>query len=301
MTLSPLRQGPESHRTGTAAGQKTSYGAEADLAVPRQTTDDLQADSGKAPEVEAATVGVTIVIDDITRERKLESRFRLFQRYLSPTVIERLPDDPQQLELGGIRQEIACLFADLRGFVDFSKRHPPEKLVEILNKYLGVGAEAVLSEEGTLDKFVGDAVVAFFNAPLAQEDYVMRAVRTAIKIQETTAQLRERLAPEYELAYGIGISVGAAIVGNIGTPRRLDYTAIGPSVNLANRLQDVAKPGQILLTAEAYERTKEHIVARPVRLEGLPGSQGPTEAYLLLGLTASATPLPSFPTMSNRS
>jgi class 3 adenylate cyclase/DNA-binding response OmpR family regulator len=290
MNLSPLRQGPESHRAGAGAVREKSHRAQLD-----------SAGSGQASKTGPAIGGVTIVIDDVTRQRKLESRFRLFQRYLSPTVIERLPDDPQELKLGGVRQEIACLFADLRSFVDFSMQHPPEKLVEILNKYLGAGAEAVLSEEGTLDKFSGDAVVAFFNAPLAQADYVMRAVRTGIKIREAAAQLRTRLAPEHQLTYGIGISVGTAIVGNIGTPRRLDYTAIGPSVNMANRLQAAAKPAQILLTAEAYERAREHIVARPILLEGLAGSQGPIEAYVLLGLAASAASQPSPPTRSKSS
>jgi len=229
--------------------------------------------------------GVTVVIEDLTRQRKLESRFRLFQRYLSPTVIERLPDDPQELKLGGVRRDIACLFADLRGFVDFSVRHPPEKLMETLNKYLGVGAEAVLDEEGTLDKFQGDAVVAFFNAPLTQQDYVLRAVRAAVKIRETTTQLHARVAPAHRLRYGIGVSVGEAIVGNIGTPQRLDYTAIGSSVNMAKRLQAAAAPGQILLTPQVYERTIDHVTARPLVLEGVTGPEGPIHAYELLDLS----------------
>jgi class 3 adenylate cyclase/DNA-binding response OmpR family regulator len=283
VNLAPLRLSSENHATKVAAGQVTDHSAHAD-----------PSGLGKATRAEAGIGGVTIVVDDVTTQRKLESRFRLFQRYLSPNVIERLPDDPQELELGGVRQEIACLFADLRGFVDFSIRHPPEKLVETLNEYLGAGAEAVLSEEGTLDKFVGDAVVAFFNAPLAQEDYVMRAVRAAIKIREATAQLHKKLDPGHQLTYGIGISVGTAIVGNIGTPRRLDYTAIGPSVNMANRLQAVAEPGQILMTAEVYGRVKEQIIAHPILLENLTGSQAPTTAYALVGLAASPS-LPSPP------
>jgi len=283
VTLSPLRHAPEGHRTAVASDQQAEGSPPEVFGEPRHLQD-----------AESAISGVTVVIDDVTRQRKLESRFRLFQRYLSPTVIERLPDDPQELELGGVRQDIACLFADLRGFVGFSSQHPPEQLVEILNMYLGAGAEAVLAEEGTLDKFVGDAVVAFFNAPLVQEDYAMRALRAAINLRDAAAELRASLAPEHQLAYGIGISVGTAIVGNIGSKQRLDYTAIGPSVNLANRLQAAAMPQQILLTREAYEMTKEHIVARPILLEGQTASQGPTEAYELLGLAESeATPPPA--------
>lgn len=258
---------------------------EIDLSLPSGRVANLRTTLSPLRQGTRPLDGVTIVIEDLTQQRKLESRFRLFQRYLSPTVIERLPDDPQELELGGVRQEIACLFADLRGFVDLSLRQPPEALVEILNMYLGIGAEAVLDQEGTLDKFVGDAVVAFFNAPLAQEDYVLRAIRAALEIRERTRQLHRRLPPRQRLAFGIGLSAGEAIVGNIGTPQRLDYTAIGPSVNMANRLQAAAKPGQILLTAEVYRLTGRHIQARPLALDAITNSYEQIQVFELLGLS----------------
>jgi PAS domain S-box-containing protein len=257
---------------------------EVDLSLPSGRVVNLRVTLSPLRQGTRPSEGVTIVAEDFTKQRKLESRFRLFQRYLSPTVIERLPDDPGELELGGIRQQVACLFADLRGFVNFSMRHPPESLVETLNEYLGVGATAILDEEGTLDKFVGDEVVAFFNAPLPQDDYALRAVRAALAIRERTLQLHEHLAPGDQLAYGVGISVGEAIVGNIGTPQRLDYTAIGPTVNLANRLQGAAKPGQILLTPEVYEQTKDCIRARPILLEGITAPEEKTEAFELIDL-----------------
>ncbi len=258
---------------------------EIDLPLPSGKVATLRATLSPLRQGTRPSEGVTIVIEDLTQQRRLESRFRLFQRYLSPTVIERLPDDPQELELGGLRQEVACLFADLRGFVSFSMQQPPETLVETLNMYLGIGAEAILNQEGTLDKFVGDAVVAFFNAPLAQEDYVLRAVKAALEIRERTGQLAQRLPPHRRLAFGIGISAGEAIVGNIGTPQRLDYTAIGPSVNMANRLQAAAKPGQILLTPEAYRRTEDHIQARPIVVEGITDLHEHIQAFELLGLS----------------
>ncbi len=257
---------------------------EVDLSLPSGRAVNLRATCSPLRQGTRQSEGVTIVVEDLTKQRRLESRFRLFQRYLSPTVIERLPDDPQELELGGVRQEIACLFADLRGFVSFSMRHPPESLVDTLNQYLGIGAKAVLDQEGTLDKFVGDAVVAFFNAPLAQERYALRAVRAAITIRKETLKLQARLAPENRLSYGIGISVGEAIVGNIGIPQRLDYTAIGPSVNMANRLQAAAKPGQILLTAEVYQQTRDTIRARPILLDGIPEPHEQTQAFELIDL-----------------
>jgi PAS domain S-box-containing protein len=230
------------------------------------------------------TQGVAIVIDDLTEQRRLESRYQLFQRYLSPVVIERLPDDPGELKLGGQRQEVTSLFADIRGFTDFSQQYDPETLVEVLNQYLDVGAKAILAEEGTLDKFMGDAVVAFFNAPLPQDDHILRAARAALKVQQGIIWLHRQVPPAYQLDYGIGIAVGDAVVGNIGTAQRLDYTAIGPSVNLARRLQEAAEPGQTLLTNAAFQRVQEHVEARPlppIRVEGI---NHPIEVYELLGL-----------------
>ncbi|MFL7793879.1 MAG: adenylate/guanylate cyclase domain-containing protein [Anaerolineae bacterium] len=230
------------------------------------------------------TQGIAIVLEDLTEQRKLESRYQWFQRYVSPAVIERLPADPQRLKLGGQRQEITSLFADIRGFTDFSLQHDPETLVEVLNQYLEVGAKAVLAEDGTLDKFMGDAVVAFFNAPLPQSDHILRAIRTALKIREGVEYLHQNIPTAYQLSYGIGITVGDAVVGHIGTAQRVDYTAIGPSVNLARRLQEAAAPGQILLTRLAYKRVQEHVETRllpPLQVEGI---NDPIETYELIKL-----------------
>jgi len=230
------------------------------------------------------TQGTAIVIDDITEQRRLESRYQLFQRYLPPAVIDRLPDDPYELKLGGQRQEITSLFADIRGFTDFSRQHDPETLVDVLNQYLAVGAEAVLDEEGTLDKIMGDCVVALFNAPLAQPDHILRAVRAALKIREGITLLHERLEPSYRLDYGVGINVGDVVVGNVGTAQQMNYTAIGSSVNLASRLQEAAEPGQILLSRTAYERVREYVEARELSPIQAAGFNEPIPVYELLGL-----------------
>ena len=259
-------------------------GFETEMLLPGRGQVNLRTSISPLKDANDETQGIAIVIDDLTERRRLEARYQLFQRYLSPAVIERLPDDPHELKLGGQRQEITSMFADIRGFTDFSQQQEPETLVEVLNQYLAIGAEAVLAEEGTLDKFMGDCVVALFNAPLPQADHVLRAVRAALKIQEGVALLHERMPPACRLAYGVGISLGDAVVGNIGTPRRLDYTAIGSSVNLARRLQEAASPGQILLTHTAYQRARKHIKARsltPIELEGI---NEPVTVYELLGL-----------------
>ena len=208
----------------------------------------------------------------------------MFRRYVSPAVIERLLEHPGELKLGGQRQEISSLFADIRGFTDFSRRNDPETLVDVLNRYLDVGAKAVLAEDGTLDKFMGDAVVALFNAPLPQPDHVLRAVRAASRMQQGVASLHPDLLPACRLGYGVGITVGDAVVGNIGTAQQMNYTAIGPSVNLARRLQEAAAPGQILLTRLAYQRVQEDVEARPLSPLRVEGINEPIEVYELLRL-----------------
>ena len=259
-------------------------GFETEMLLPGRGQVNLRTSISPLKDASDETQGIAIVVDDLTERRRLEARYQLFQRYLSPAVIERLPEDPSELKLGGQRQEITSLFADIRGFTDFSRQHDPETLVEVLNKYLTVGAEAVLAEDGTLDKFMGDCVVALFNAPLPQADHVLRAVRAALKIREGIALLHERLPPSYRLAYGMGINVGDAVVGNIGTLKQVNYTAIGSSVNLARRLQEAASPGQILLTHTTYQRARKHIQARPLTPIKVEGINEPVTVYELLGL-----------------
>jgi adenylate cyclase len=257
---------------------------ESEITLPERGLLHLRANLSPLKDANEETQGIAIVLEDLTEQRKLESRYQWFQRYVSPAVIERLPDDPQRLKLGGQRQEITSLFADIRGFTDFSLQCDPETLVDVLNQYLEVGAKAVLAEDGTLDKFMGDAVVAFFNAPLPQADHILRAIRVALKIQEGVTHLHQRLPTAYRLNYGIGITVGDAVVGHIGTAQRVDYTAIGPSVNLARRLQEAAAPGQILFTRLAYQRVQKHVEARPLPPLQVEGINEPIEAYELVKL-----------------
>ena len=257
---------------------------ESALALPEAGQLNLRTSLSPLKDSNDETQGTAIVIDDLTEQRRLESRYQLFQRYLPPAVIDRLPDDPYELKLGGQRQEITSLFADIRGFTDFSRQHDPETLVDVLNQYLAVGAEAVLDEEGTLDKIMGDCVVALFNAPLAQSDHVLRAVRAALKIREGITVLHEQLPAPFRLDYGVGVNVGDVVVGNVGTAQQMNYTAIGSSVNLASRLQEAAGPGQILLSRTAYERVKDYVEARSLPPIKAAGFDELIPVYELLGL-----------------
>ncbi len=196
--------------------------------------------------------GAAIVVDDLTEKRHLEATRAMFRRYVSPAVVDRLPANPDLLKLGGKRQEITILFADIRGFTHFSESISPEKLVDVLNQYLSAAADAILREEGTLDKFMGDAVMALFNAPLAQTDHARRAARAAIAMRDAVGQVHRRLPQELRLNYGIGIHTGEAVVGNVGTHQQMNFTAIGDAVNLAKRLQENAAGGQIIVSRATF-------------------------------------------------
>ena len=226
--------------------------------------------------------GVAIVMEDLTEKKRLEGQRRLFARMVSPELIEQL--DPDKLQLGGKRTEITALFADVEGFTSFSEGVDPELLVSVLNKYLSVAANAVLEHSGTIDKFMGDAVMAWFNAPVPQADHTLRAVRAALHIQQAVWDVHLELPREFHLSFRLGIHVGEAVLGLVGTPAHVNYTAIGDVINTAKRIQENALPGHILISAEAYAQVAAHVVARPVSPLSVKGKRQPVEVYELLGL-----------------
>jgi len=228
------------------------------------------------------TQGVAIVLEDLTERKKLEAQRRLFERMVSPAVIEQL--DPNSLQLGGKRADITVLFADIRGFTSFSEKLQPEKLVSILNRYLAAMAEAVLEHGGTIDKFMGDAIMAWFNAPVPQPDHTLRAVKTALAIRASVEKLYKDLTAESQLAFGVGIHYGEAVLGLIGTEKRLEYTAISDSVNTAKRVQENSAKNQILISKDAYERVKKQVDAKPHAEMTVKGKAQPLEVFEILGL-----------------
>ena len=219
-------------------------GLEISSYLPERGDIDLRFNLSPLKDAHQATQGVAIVLDDLTERKRLEAQRRLFEKMVSPAVIDQL--DPDALQLGGKRAMITTLFADVRGFTSFSERLAPEQLVSILNQYLAAAAEAILMQEGTVDKFMGDAVMAWFNAPIPQEDHTLRAVRAALGIRDAIAALHRQLPPEFHLGFGVGIHYGPAVLGLVGTEKRIDYTAIGDSINTAKRIQENA-----MITARA--------------------------------------------------
>jgi len=228
------------------------------------------------------TQGITIVLDDMTERKKLEAQRRLLERMVSPAVLDQI--NLNSFQIGGKKVDITCLFADIRGFTSYSEKQTPEDLVAVLNRYLAAAAEAVLAHEGTVDKFLGDAIMAWYNAPLPQPDHTLRAVKSALAIREAIEKLHKELPQKSHLDFGIGIHYGEAVLGWIGTEKRLEYTAIGDSINTTKRIQENSAKGQILISKNAYERVKEQIKAKPYAPLTVKGKTQPIEVYEVMGL-----------------
>ena len=228
------------------------------------------------------TQGVAIVLDDFTERKKLEAQRRLLQRMVSPAVLDQI--DPSSLQIGGKKVDVTALFADVRGFTAYSEKHSPEDLVAVLNRYLAACAEAVLDQEGTVDKFLGDAVMAWYNAPLPQPDHTLRAVKTALAICDAVAKLHGELPPEAHLSFGIGVHYGDAVLGWIGSEKRLEYTAIGDSINTAKRIQENSAKNQILISRMAYDRVRDDVQAKPAAPLVAKGKTQPIEVFEIVAL-----------------
>jgi class 3 adenylate cyclase len=215
------------------------------------------------------------------RIRELEEQTRdLLERYLPSQVAQYLIDDPARTNLGGDRREVTVLFADLRGFTALAERLPPERLIEVVNGYLALATEVILTYGGMLDKFMGDAVMALYNAPLDQPDHALRAVQTAFALRDSLQH--GRIEPV--LHFGFGVNTGDAVVGNVGSEALMNYTAIGDAVNLAFRLQEQAKPQQILMSRATYDRVKNAVEARSLGRMRLRRRAKEPEVYEALSL-----------------
>lgn len=203
-------------------------------------------------------------LTEIMRRRRVVN---VFKQYVAPQVVDKISKDRDfELVLGGENRHIAVLFVDIRGFTTMSESMQPEEVVEILNEYLSLTTKSIFDNGGTLDKFVGDATMAVFNAPFALDDYIFRAVCTAWDMRAGANELADKFEKRFgkSVAFGIGVNCGNAVVGNIGCEFRMDYTAIGDTVNTAARLESNAKRGQILISEEVYEAVKERVSVTPI-------------------------------------
>ncbi len=208
-----------------------------------------------------------------------------FQHYLNKSVMEQMLQNPEKLKLGGEKKEMTVLFSDIRGFTTLSERMAPEALVKFINSYLTPMTQIVFEEGGTLDKYIGDAMMAFWGAPLEQEDHAVRACRASVRflgeLTRLKAAWREQNLPEFDI--GVGINSGPMIVGNMGSDVRFDYTVMGDSVNLASRLEGTNKEYEtrILMSESTFTQAKDHVIARRLGAVRVKGKRKPVRIYEL--------------------
>ena len=185
----------------------------------------------------------------------------LFGRFVAPEVVHEIITGGVEIQLGGTVKEVTALFVDIRGFTAFSESNPPKQVVEMVNKYLALTSTAIQAHHGTIDKFIGDATMALFNAPGSVPDHALCAVRAAWMMKQNAEALRKEIKQDYgvDFHFGIGINTGNAVVGNMGSDFRMDYTAIGDAINTAARLESNATEGQIIISAETYEKVKNYV------------------------------------------
>lgn len=190
--------------------------------------------------------------------REEERKRGIYQRFLSPQIVDEIMNKAKTISLGGRRQNVTILFSDIRGFTEITEAKPPEYIVDLLNEYFAEMIDVIFKYGGTLDKFIGDGLMAVFGAPIYYKDHAKRGVAAALEMQERLKALnmRNRKRGFVELAVGIGVNTGSVIAGNIGSEKRMEYTVVGNGVNIANRLEGIAQGGQILITESTYNELK---------------------------------------------
>jgi len=195
------------------------------------------------------------------------------ERFLAPEVVEMVASNPSQVKLGGANQRVSIMFADIRGFTSLSETLPPDRVVEILNEYFTRVTEVIFDNGGTLDKYMGDGLMALFGAPFSKGHDAINAVKAALDIQSLMMELnRDATARHWpELRVGIGVNTGLVTAGNIGSPKRLDYTVIGDAVNVSSRLCSKAAAGQVLISESTTEEVQgkfDLVALEPMQMKG---------------------------------
>lgn len=238
-------------------------------------------------------VGSTVYNYITERKQKVMIK-EMFSRYVNPTVVDELVAHPEKLRLGGERKELTVFFSDIEKFTNISEDMQPERLVSILNEYLTAMTEIVFSFNGTLDKYEGDAIVAFWGAPIPQDDHALRACKASVAMQEEIAAMRERWQKENKpnLHVRIGLNTGEMIVGNMGGVDRFDYTVIGDSVNLGSRLESANKQYRtnIMMSESTYKKVRQEVIARELDVLVVAGKTEPIHVYELIGMTNGSLP-----------
>jgi adenylate cyclase len=221
----------------------------------------------------------TLAIKYVKEERNKKFVRGAFAKYVAPAVVDSILKDPAKLTVGGEKKDLTILFSDIRGFTTFSEKMDAKALSSFLNDYLGIMTEIVFANEGTLDKYIGDAIMAFWGAPLDQPRHAENACRAAVQMMQALAQNKDRFREQYgvEVDIGIGLNTGTVSVGNMGSSNNFAYTVIGDHVNLASRLEGLTKyyATSIVTTRFAFDSIKnsgrpepEHRILDFVKVKG---------------------------------
>ncbi len=230
----------------------------------------------------AATSLTTISYIAASEQKHKKYILGIFGRYVSKDVVDHLLKSEKAIELGGVEREVTALFADIRGFTSMSEKMTPHEVITLLNHYFGDMTDAVFAHDGTLDKFVGDALFAIWGTPLADKDHAYKAVTCALEIQKRLqTQHREDIPP---INLGIGICSGPAVVGNMGSSQRQEFTAIGDTINTSSRLSGMTSGGQIMITESTYILIKDKVEAKKLEPLKVKGKEKPLIVYEVVGL-----------------
>jgi adenylate cyclase len=228
----------------------------------------------------------------LTEQKEKKFIKQTFSKFVSKSVVDELLKYPEKLKLGGEKKILTVLFSDIRGFTSISEKVTPEALVDHLNEYLQEMTDVVIEYNGTLDKYVGDEIMAFWGAPIPQEDHALRACKAAVEMMNKLHKLNEKWMElgKPELDIGIGLNTGDMVVGNMGSSSRMDYTLMGDNVNLGARLEGTNKvyKTNIIISEFTYEHVKEDIIARELDLIRVKGKELPVKVYELIDIKSDS-------------
>jgi len=256
-----------------AQGTKTVAAGNFDVVLPVGSSDEIG--------------DLTESFNDMAKSLKEKEKIKhAFSSYVARQVVDEILKNPDGIMLTGERRDVTVIFCDLRGFTPLAERLPPEEVVTALNEFYGLMIETTIKNDGSINKFLGDAVMAIFGAPVAYPDHCIRAIKTALGMQAQVAELSARrvINGKPPIAIGIGVSAGEAVAGTVGAESQMEYTVIGDRVNLAARLESNAKPGQILISQETFDKVANAVKAHCLGPMIVKGREEPVTVFEILGL-----------------
>jgi adenylate cyclase len=248
----------------------------------RFTEEDLELFSTLASQSAMAIENARLAMQIVESEKRRQN----LARFLPNALVDKVINESQTLVLGGQKTHVTSMFCDIRGSSELAEKLTPQLLVGLLNEHFSAMTEIVFKYEGTLDKYIGDEIMAIFGAPISVGDEPFRAVCTAIEMQRANAELNvlRGLENRPQFQVGTGIDTGEVIAGYIGSPKRMDFTVVGDRVNTAKRLCDIAGPGKTLIGKDVWEAVKDRVDAIPMGALMVKGKLQAVDAYEVVGL-----------------